>query len=545
MRHYRIAIVAPVEYRADNPVWRCFEDLRLAGHAVELLDPRRFHDIIDEHGAPDLRVLAPFLERFRPDCVTDGSEGAEAVLARLEGTGAGSDEPARRFVVFGYVGPDNFGDELIFSVVCDQIERRFPGAHIQLIGHDPAATLARHGVVSVTCDQKLEADVMMRGASALVYMAGIMFDDPFAWWTAGPVDPFLNPRSEIGGQAAFAVMASLYGVPPVFLGIGAGPLSNPDARRLVRLEARCGARYLPRDRETERLLLEAGVPASRVSRKADLAFLIDRDAARGAASELMEANGLSDGGYLVVALREHRTVPEGFADAVARALTAICSGRGLDVALVEFSPEDRPIHEAVAARLGAGVRSVSVSTRGPVGRTIDLIARSRAVVAMRLHCSIVANACGVPSLGFDYNEKIAGFYELMGREDALLPMGAGADDVAAAYERMEAHRDDDLRRIQERARACRALAEQAVDELQAAVEAAEPLAPEPRVLYPRSVSIEEQRLHEVERELGAVTAERDAARAELERVRSSTTWRVGSALTALPRALKRARDGRR
>ena len=154
MRHYRIAIVAPVEYRADNPVWRCFEDLRLAGHAVELLDPRRFPDIIDERGAPDLRVLAPFLERFRPDCVTVGNEGAESILARLEGTGAGSDEPARRFVVFGYVGPDNFGDELIFSVVCDQIERRFPGAHIQLIGHDPAATLARHGVVSIPAGKR-------------------------------------------------------------------------------------------------------------------------------------------------------------------------------------------------------------------------------------------------------------------------------------------------------------------------------------------------------------------------------------------------------
>lgn len=543
MRHYRIAIIAPVEYRADNPVWRCFEDLRLAGHAVELLDPRRFPDIIDERGNPSRRALAAFLERFRPDHISTGGESACDILARLEGTGAGSEEPARRFVVFGYVGPGNFGDELIFSVVCDQIEGRFPGAHIQLIGHDPAATLARHGVVSITCDQKLDADVMLRGASALVYMAGIMFDEPFAWWTAGPIDPFLNPRSEIGGQAAFAAMASLYGVPPVFLGIGAGPLSNPDARRLIGLEVRCGARYLPRDRETERLLLAAGVPSSRISRKADLAFLIDREAARGAASELMGSLGLRDGGYLVVALRAHHTVPEGFSDAVARAIASICSRRGIDVAFVGFSPDDLAVHEDVATRLGRGVRSVSVGTDGPVARTIDLIARARAALAMRLHCSIIANACGVPSLGFDYNDKIAAFYELMGRGYALLPMSAGADDIVCAYDRMEGAGDDDLGQIRRRAGACRALAGQAVDELQAIVEGTSPLPPEPRVLYPRSVSIEEQRLHEVERERDAALAELAAAREELGRVRASTTWRVGSALTALPRALRRAHDG--
>ena len=38
MKYYRIAIVAPMEYRNDDLVWTCFETLRLAGHAVEVID---------------------------------------------------------------------------------------------------------------------------------------------------------------------------------------------------------------------------------------------------------------------------------------------------------------------------------------------------------------------------------------------------------------------------------------------------------------------------------------------------------------------------
>lgn len=544
MKHYRIALVAPMEYRDDDPVWTCFETLRLAGHAVEVIDPRRFVDIIDEKGEPNASVLAPFIARFRPDYIGDGSEGAQGILAKLAQTGRGSDEPARRFVVFGYVGPNNFGDELIFSLICREVERRFPGAHIQLIGHDPNATLRRHGIVSTTCDRKLDADVMLRGASALVYMAGIMFDDAFEAWSAGPVDPFLNPRSELGGQLGYTLMASLYDVPAVFLGIGAGPFANPDAQRFVRLEARLGARYLPRDAETERLLLAAGVPADQIDRKADLAFTLERRDAAQAVSAALEAHGLEPGGYVAVSLREHRTVPARFADTMAQGLSEICRQTGLSCLFIDLSPEDAGLHRAIAERMDRSVRASTLDVSADGDLAVGLIDAARAVIAMRLHCSIVANAHGIQSIGLDYNEKIAAYYDLMGRTRFLLPMDCSADELARRFAELCRDGAEDLEHIAARADACRASATEAFEELERIVREHPAPALEKRMLYPRTVSFEELWWHDAERERDEARAECDRMRRELDRVHASTTWRVGSALTAVPRALKRARDAR-
>lgn len=541
MKHYRIAIIAPIEYHEDNPVWRCFEDLRLAGHCVELLDPRRFPNIIDEAGKPNQKTLAPFLERFKPDYLSTGNEDVQTILNNLKQTDAGTDSPARRFVIFGYVGPNNFGDELIFSLICRQIERRFPGAHIQLIGHDPASALARHGVVSITCDQKMEADIMLRGASALVYMAGIMFDDPMEW-TAGPIDFMLNPRSEIGGQLAFTLLAALYNIPSVYLGIGAGPLENPDAQALVNLEARNGAYYIPRDSETERLLLRAGVPTSSIDRKVDLAFSIERETVCGAADLLLAKHDMEAGSYIAITLREHRLVPEGFVQKLASALERIALSHGLTLAFIDLAPEDHAMHSAVVDQLDSACRACIIDPGIDTAAVVDLLARSYAVIAMRLHASIVANTCGVPTLGLDYNEKIAAYYEQMNRKQYLLPLDSESERIAEAFALMEECREADIASINLRASTNRLLAMEAFDAFERIVHNASPQPTRRRIFYARTVSIEEERLRGVEAELDRTRAERDAAQAELERVHASTTWHVGSVVTALPRALKRVKD---
>lgn len=533
MSYYRIALVAPMDYCPDDPTWNCLEYLRLRGHAAEVIDPRRFPNALCD-GAPNEDALCPFITRFKPDYLGDGSEGPEAILEELEASGRrGADEPAPRFVVFGFVGPDNFGDELIFSILCDQLERRFPNAHVQLIGHNPQATLSRHGVVSVTCEDKIGADVMIRGARCLIYMAGIMFDDPFEQYSAGPVDLFLNPHSEIAGQAAFTIMASTYGVPAVYLGIGAGPLRNPDAQRLVRLEAHLGARYLPRDAETERLLLDSGVPAKQIDREADLAFLV-RDSLRSLPSTgILRRLGLERTPYVVVSLREHRTVPDDFVPTVAHALSRIAARHELSVVFADLSPTDSTIHDAIAARLAPSCTTLHIGADHPLGDFVDLIDSAHAVIAMRLHCSIVANACGVASIGFDYNEKVRAFYQMMERPDMLMSMKVSSDELVATFDTLQRDAKSDAERIARGARRCRELASEAFEKLEQLLDDhTQPDCPE-RIFYPRSTSLEEAQRDEALEKLRATEA-------ELIETRTSTTWRAGKVVTALPRALRRS-----
>lgn len=546
MRYYRIAIVAHPTYEPADPVWSCYEELVMAGHAVEIIDPERFEGVLDASGAICEEKLSAFVRRFKPDCLTDGSEGAQALLARLAREGAvGQEMPARHFVVFGYVGPNNFGDELIFSVICDQLEARYPGCWVSLIGHNPAATLARQGVVSVLNEMKFEADVLLNGASALIFMAGIMFDGPFAGWTAGPIDPWLNPRSELGGQTAFVLMAAARGVPSVFLGIGAGPLANPDAQRLVRLQAANGARYVPRDAVTEELLLAAGVPASSIMRKADLAFLSDVEGARGAARARLAELGVEPGEYVAVALRDHESVDAAFPVCVAALLDHLWEAWGIRALMVDFAPEDAEIHARVREAMRYGSEARSFGLASDFAQTIDVLASARMTCAMRLHCSIVANACGVPSMGFDYNEKVGAFYELMGRGDCLCAMDAPAPALEAAADGLLGSYDAIRAEVEQRAGELTRLAGEAFDELERAV-AAHPTSYEKRIHYIRRVSIEEEQLAGARWELGQARAELEGARAELAaaqrriyELEHSNSFKVGSALMYVPGKLKR------
>lgn len=545
MAYYRIAIVAPMEYQSDDPVWRCYEDLRTMGHAVEVIDPRKYPSVMKPDGSLDESEFAAFRERFRPDLVSFGGQSAQEAVEAAAAVSAGNEFPASHFAVFGYVGKLNFGDELIFSLICDGIEKRFPNACVSLIGHDPQTALRVHGVHSITCDMKLEADIMLEDCRALVYMAGIMFDDPFVDWTAGPIDLFLNPRSEIAGQVAFALMASIHGVPSVGLGIGAGPLANPDAKRLVALQARNGMLYLPRDAQTCRLLSEAGVPDSSIRQKADLAFSLEPALHAGEARPFLCEHGLEQGGYVLVSLRNHRTVPEGFEGVVALSLDRVVEKTGVKVLFADLAPEDRFVHERVASAMTRSDAAVVYSDCEDLGALVDLIANARAVLAMRLHASIVATVCGVPAVGFDYNEKVSAFFDLAGLADFLLPMGAGSDDIAGALanvfdgascERSVSARGEEgegaLGRL-------RSLALEAFDELSSIARSVpKPDERSARMFYSRSVSIEENALIAVRAERDELLREVERLRHDLDEMAASTTWKAGRAVTKLPRSLK-------
>lgn len=540
MSYYRVAIVAPMEYAEDNPTWRCLEDLRLAGHAAEVVDPRAFPGALDCEGRLDERALAPFLSRFRPHYVSLGGESARDIIERLENDPAcnGFEMPASRFVVFGYVGPGNFGDELIFSLICREIDRRFPNSYVSLIGHDPVAPFWHHGVVTVLPTDKLGADVVLSGARCLIYMAGLMFDEAFETWGAGSIGLFLNPYSEIAGQAAFTLMAKTHDVPAVYLGIGAGPLANPDAQRLVRLEAAVGARYLPRDDETTRLLLNAGVPASQIEQKADLAFLLEPGELADQADERARQLGLRPGAYIAVSLREHASVPEDFARQVAGALDRVLEANDVDVLFVDLAPEDRGIHDQVIAAMRSTQRVVHAHPDNDEQSVVELLSSAACVLAMRLHCSIVANALGVPGVGLNYNEKVAAYYEVMGRSACLAPMGVDAGRLAAMVESAlcEGRHAPGL---EEHAAACRVRASEAFDVLGEILgQSAPPL--ERRMFYSRSVSVEELELREARQRIAQLEGQLQQESQHSVELQSSTTWKLGSAMTAVPRALKDA-----
>ncbi len=545
-RPHRILIIGHCTYASDDGLWSACCALRRQGHAVELLDPQRVPGILDGQGRPDDETLGAFRATFRPDIVACGEEECEQVLATLGAPGS-QGVPAelrpRHFVVFGYVGKHNFGDELIFSVICERLRRRYPGCFVTLVGHDPQNSLRDWGVASVTPFDKADIDAALYGASALILMAGIMFDGPFSN-TAGRVDLFLNPHSEIAGQAALTELAYIDHVPVVYLGVGAGPLENPDARRIVRLASLTRPRYVARDDATRDLLLACGVDAGLVTRKADLAFSIAPEGPLPGAGAPLPGDDPDGDAYVMVSLRDHESADEGLARRVAQALDLVWERRRVRALFVDAAPEDEGANRRVIGLMGAGAAAAAHVANASVARTVELICGARACLAMRLHCSIVASAQGVPCVGIDYNVKVAQVYRQLGREHLLLEPGSTSDEIASA---VLAALDEGPRARQVTAEAVagnRRLAEEAFDELFSVVDAHEPyLAPRPS--YPRSQAYAEMAAHDLrarlelaERQRAELAGQLATARRELDEARGSTAWKVGRFVTWVPRRLK-------
>lgn len=545
---FRIALVARPGDLPDSTVWQTYNQLVAAGHAVELIDPDRHPGILLPDGTVDEPSLRRFSETFRPDLIATDASDADALVEECERRGAkGMDLPAKRFVVLGYIGEGNFGDELIFSLIAKHVQEAYPEGYVSLIGHDPSDSLQRHGVNSVDVSDKFEIDLMLNGAAALVFMAGVLFDIYFDT-TAGRIDFMLEPEWEIPGQTACVQLAWMHGAPTVYLGIGAGPLSNPDAQAFLRATAAFGAVYCPRDPETRALLSEAGIPEESMHDTADMAFTLAGRAGDYLPDSADEAVGAQDATAakrpLVVTLRDFRTMDELLAKNTAKALDAIVDEFGVTVEFLDLAPEDERIHAEVVSAMKRKDATVHTHATLSLDETVSRIASAEAVLATRLHGSIVANAFGIPSVGFNYNEKVESHYRLCDCEDLLLDLDASAQAIEDALRTCLANREDISRKISRLVSSNLEPAARRNFELLDRTVEQRPNRARLLKLYDKRASSSAARIRELEEELSAAKEEAQAVARELEELRSSTSWKLGRALTAPARKIIDARRDR-
>lgn len=539
MSYYRILVIGTVDVLETCTVWNTYQDLKLAGHAVELMDVRRYKGLLRDDGEPDENVLGGLIERFAPDYIACRGETADDVLAALAGTPAHDGPCPRHFLLFGFIGPGNFGDEFLTKTICEHLYERYPDCWVSIIGYATNKILARHGLASVRVEHKALVNAWLNGASALVFLGGIIRDDPVEDNTTGIIDMFLNPRMQIPGQTAMLELAYLHGVPAVFLGIGAGPLANPDSQGMVRIGSFMGPRYLTRDAATEQLLLDAGVDGALVSQKADLAWGARYPELPAATRRTLAEAGCEPGGYVVVSLREFETLTDALEQAVASTLDALYERTGLHAAFLAFAPSDMAVHERVIAYMAHPECTLLLDT-DDFDATTGVIRDAAFTLAMRLHCSLIAAAQGVPCIGLDYNVKVAETFVQLGAQQLCLPMDVTAQSLLAACENVLNEREQLAAALQPVRQANGALVAQAYDELFAAIDAHEPH-PTRQFPYTRCVSRETEQLRETRSTLAKERRAAARERKQLEKTKA-TLEKTRDTLAQTKAALARERE---
>ena len=480
-------------------------------------------------------------------------EFLDGVLGADEGAAGGTPGPARIATVLGYVGRGNFGDEYILSTIAERLAERCPGTVTVAVGEDPWHTLINRGIYAITLADKAALEGMLSRSSVALAMAGLLFDQGIRW-TMGEAELLSSvSHTDIPGMAGFVGLAHLNEVPVVFYGIGAGPLKNRDSKRLVRLMGTLGVRFACRDAETARLISACGVPDSQVVQRADVAFTGASRRTKYVDGWLAEhALSADDKKLVVVSLREYENVPEDFAERIARACDMACERH--DEARFVFcilDASDRALSERVVAAMAHADRAFVFDAGDDIDAMGDMICRAHAGLSMRYHCSLLLFRSGVPCVGLGYLPKVEALYEEVGlAEEGLLPMDATSGYIAGALSHVLEDWKAGSTRVSAGAVALAELARSSEDELVELLEHTPAAAvrigvPEQFFLFDAAASDRElrdvrARLRDAEARLADAERAFAEARARVDELEQSNSFRVGSALMRLPGKLKRA-----
>ena len=279
-----------------------------------------------------------------------------------------------KYVVSGYIGFDNFGDEAIARVLTERLKKE--GAEkITLISSNPEKTAQIHGVNSCGMldffNSIKEADVLISGGGSLlqdvtslkslIYYLGVIF-------TA----LILGKKVEIFSQ-------------------GIGPINSKIGQILTRMALLRATKISVRDKKSQELLKSWGIESQLVQ---DPIFSL-------------ELPKKSKKGIVGIQLRNYPTLNEGFLTSLADEVIKRFPDKKLEIISLQDSI-DLDVCENFARILRKRGREndVKVVSGLSINDVFDKISDLEFLIGMRFHANVVAIKSGVRTLAIDYDIKI-------------------------------------------------------------------------------------------------------------------------------------------
>lgn len=463
----------------------------------------------------------------------------------------GSDSPRCIVTILGYFGMGNYGDELILATLDKLIRRTVAGSTVIAVSENPDHTLAQRGIYALSLKDLVAVDRALAHASAALVVAGLLFDQGIRW-TAGKAEAFTSTRvSDIPGIAAYASLAAANDTPVVFHGIGAGPLEVLDGRQLVKLMGKLGALFVPRDAATADLIQSCGVPESQIETGADTIFLI-----AGEAPSAPEQESLT----IAVSLREYENTPSDFANRIAQAFDAVAAARPeASFALCVLDPSDKTLAQAVIDNMTNAEAARIVDYGSDLDALTTFLQSAQAGFSMRYHSALIMASANVPCVGMSYLPKVASLYHDLGISTLLVSPNATAEQCSSTLLAAIDNAPSWKSLLAEQCTPLKTKSRHSFGKLVETIEGARvskaTCVPTEFLLHTRSAPTRReaalrkklaaaehnaaQAREQLKAAQRALEVERSHSKTTLEKMRSSLTWRLGSVLLALPRAIRR------
>lgn len=390
-----------------------------------------------------------------------------------------------RYLISGYYGEGNAGDEAILAGILQEVGRRDPEAQFTVLSFDPADTQQRHGgghptleAVSTSLRSPGRLRAVMKRADLLISGGGsFLHEADFALHGRS----FLLREGRLRPVPYFlsvVLMARSLGLPVMWYAQGLGPLHTRTARRLVAVAGSVSQVLTWRDQGSARLAYEIGVKAPVQLVVPDPAYAL-LPASREEALGWLSQQGLVAGGRYVAVCPRPWLGRTGFIDTLGGVLEDLVAASDLNVVAVPFhESHDLEVCDALTARPALAGRAVSLPPVSSPSLLAAVLGEAEVVVAMRLHSGILSATAGTPAVVIDYDPKTRAFASQTGQ----LPWSVAVDDLESgaasfAAQALSTALDDSLTHVGSRraalARAVAPLRAEAGRTAQVAVQLAE------------------------------------------------------------------------
>jgi polysaccharide pyruvyl transferase CsaB len=341
-----------------------------------------------------------------------------------------------RYLLEGYYGRRNLGDDLLLAVALAEVHRLDPGASFTVVSGRPEARPATASVKVVPGGRRLETARQLLRHDVWLFGGGGLLQDqsplslPYLW--------------RLGHWSVFA---RALGREVVLLGVGVGPLETKDGRKAARRLLENASLVTVRDAESAELVREL-VPGGgvEVTVTGDLAFL---------ARPERPLRGSKEGKTLGVSLLPLKASVGGpleedleMAAAVAKALRTLLEAHpSLRLSLIELFAGEAPGDASVLRVLERTLPSDRVEYHvyeGDVNAAIDRVGACHAFLGMRFHSCLLAHVLRVPCLMIAYHPKSVSLSRALALDPAAVMTPAelnDSDELGARLSRLLTERE--------------------------------------------------------------------------------------------------------
>lgn len=321
------------------------------------------------------------------------------------------------YLLNGYYGFENTGDDSLLHVIISQIMESDPGAKITVLAKSPKK-LAK--VTFTRCINRfniLKIRSEMKNAKVLIYGGGSLLQSA------------TSSRS-LAYYCYILRMAHKMGVKTMLYANGIGPFSSErDERRAKETLDKVDCITL-RDKTSFDTLKNIGVENEHVYQAADAAFG-DIKSDTGWSAHILARAGLEPGQrYFAVSVRKFKDMDEDFVNKLAGVLCKIEEKYSLRPVFISMqNKKDLALCEALREK----TNGLCISDLSPC-EAHSVISCAQAVVGMRLHLLIYAAFWGVPVVGISYDPKVDALFEELGNDRLIYASDVDADRLYAMFD---------------------------------------------------------------------------------------------------------------